>query len=195
MITAKLAMFTTDMLWESCLKFDFEQLSHSMFCKTIARLAGTKKHRFPQQPLNQRYSYRTCYGKVVLNSIWNNFPIVCSVRISLVQQLLRKPTFLGYGQNQQYSYTTYFGKIIQNLILNKFPIICTVKISIVWPLLRKNSYHSNQYIHLIEQQMNFINTKYKTYQIKLSNLKTFLQFRQLLDKMYCISFASNATVC
>ena len=40
MITAKLAIFTTDMLWESCLKFDFEQLSHSMFCKNIARLAS-----------------------------------------------------------------------------------------------------------------------------------------------------------
>ena len=37
---AKLAIFATDMLWESCLKFDFEQLSHSMFCKNIARLAS-----------------------------------------------------------------------------------------------------------------------------------------------------------
>ena len=39
-ITAKLTIFFTDMLWESCLKFDFEQLSHSMFCKNIAHLAS-----------------------------------------------------------------------------------------------------------------------------------------------------------
>ena len=38
-ISAKLAIFATDMLWESCLEFNLEQLSHSMFCKNIARLA------------------------------------------------------------------------------------------------------------------------------------------------------------
>ena len=31
---------TTNMLWESCLKFVFEQFSQSMFCKNIARLAN-----------------------------------------------------------------------------------------------------------------------------------------------------------
>ena len=44
MITAKLAIFTTDMPWESCLKFDFEQLSHSMFCKNIACFAVAREH-------------------------------------------------------------------------------------------------------------------------------------------------------
>ena len=39
-ITAKIAIFATDMLWESCLEFNFEQLSQSMFCKNIARLAS-----------------------------------------------------------------------------------------------------------------------------------------------------------
>ena len=39
-ISAKLAIFATDMLWESCLEFNLEQLSHSMFCKNIAHLAS-----------------------------------------------------------------------------------------------------------------------------------------------------------
>ena len=39
MITAKLAIFATDMLWESCLKFNFEQLSHSMSVANIPSLA------------------------------------------------------------------------------------------------------------------------------------------------------------
>ena len=38
-ISAKLAIFATDMLWESCCKLNLEQLSHSMFCKNITRLA------------------------------------------------------------------------------------------------------------------------------------------------------------
>ena len=38
-LTAKLAIFLQDILWESCLKLNFEQLSHSMFCKNIASLA------------------------------------------------------------------------------------------------------------------------------------------------------------
>ena len=42
-ITAKIAIFATDMLWESCLEFNFEQLSHSMFCKNIASLAVAKE--------------------------------------------------------------------------------------------------------------------------------------------------------
>ena len=33
-------IFCTDMLWESCSKSNLEQLSHSMFCKNIARLAS-----------------------------------------------------------------------------------------------------------------------------------------------------------
>ena len=35
------------MLWESCLKSNFEQLSHSMFCKNIASLAVAKETYFP----------------------------------------------------------------------------------------------------------------------------------------------------
>ena len=38
--TAKLAIFLQNILWESCSKFNLEQLSHSMFCKNIARLAS-----------------------------------------------------------------------------------------------------------------------------------------------------------
>ena len=39
-ITAKLAIFSTDMLWESCSKFNLEQLSYSMSVANIARLAS-----------------------------------------------------------------------------------------------------------------------------------------------------------
>ena len=42
--SAKLAIFATDMLWESCLEFNLEQLSHSMFCKNIACLAVAREH-------------------------------------------------------------------------------------------------------------------------------------------------------
>ena len=38
--TTKLEIFAIDMLWESCLKFDFEQLSHSMSVANIAHLAS-----------------------------------------------------------------------------------------------------------------------------------------------------------
>ena len=38
-ITAKLAIFATDMLWESCSKLNFEQLAHSMSVENIASLA------------------------------------------------------------------------------------------------------------------------------------------------------------
>ena len=40
---AKLAIFATDMLWESCSKLNFEQLSHSMSVSKIngyARIQG-----------------------------------------------------------------------------------------------------------------------------------------------------------
>ena len=39
MITAKLAIFTTDMLWESCSKVNFKQRFHSMSVANIASLA------------------------------------------------------------------------------------------------------------------------------------------------------------
>ena len=39
MATAKLAKFLQNIRWESCLKLNFEQLSHSMFSKNIASLA------------------------------------------------------------------------------------------------------------------------------------------------------------
>ena len=64
MITAKLAIFTTDMLWESCLKFDFEQLSHSMFCKKIAHLAVAMKLTLPQQQLNNNILTEHAMGKL-----------------------------------------------------------------------------------------------------------------------------------
>ena len=35
------------MLWESYLKFDFEQLLQSMFCKNIARLAVAMETGIP----------------------------------------------------------------------------------------------------------------------------------------------------
>ena len=38
-ILAKLAIFATDMLWESCSKLNFKQLSHSMSVANIASLA------------------------------------------------------------------------------------------------------------------------------------------------------------
>ena len=37
-VMANLAILSTDMLWESCLKFNLEQLSHSMFVTNIAIL-------------------------------------------------------------------------------------------------------------------------------------------------------------
>ena len=37
-VMANLAIFCTDMLWESCLKFNFEQLFHSMCVTNIAIL-------------------------------------------------------------------------------------------------------------------------------------------------------------
>ena len=40
---AKLAIFFTDMLWESCQKFYLEQLSHSMSVANIAILALIRK--------------------------------------------------------------------------------------------------------------------------------------------------------
>ena len=40
---AKLAIFATDMLWESCLKLNLEQLSHSMSVANITSLAVAKE--------------------------------------------------------------------------------------------------------------------------------------------------------
>ena len=45
--TAKLGIFLQNILWESCLKCDFEQLSHSMSVRNIARLAVAKETHFP----------------------------------------------------------------------------------------------------------------------------------------------------
>ena len=45
--TAKLGIFLQNILWESCLKCDFEQLSHSIPVTNIARLAVAKETRFP----------------------------------------------------------------------------------------------------------------------------------------------------
>ena len=42
-ITVKLAIFSTGMLWESCSKFNLEQLSHSMSVANIASLAVARE--------------------------------------------------------------------------------------------------------------------------------------------------------
>ena len=65
--TAKQAIFLQNILWESCSKLNSKQFSHSMFCKNIASLAVAMETRFPWYWPNERYSYRTYYGKVVLN--------------------------------------------------------------------------------------------------------------------------------
>ena len=41
-ILAKLAIFATDMLWESCSKFYSEHFSHNMFCQNIVSLVIIK---------------------------------------------------------------------------------------------------------------------------------------------------------
>jgi len=45
--TAKIATFTMDIVWESCLKLNLEQLSHSMSVENIASLAVAKEAVFP----------------------------------------------------------------------------------------------------------------------------------------------------
>ena len=40
--TAKLAIFLQNILWESCSKLDFKQLSHNMYFKNIDSLAVAK---------------------------------------------------------------------------------------------------------------------------------------------------------
>ena len=42
--TAKLAIFATDILWESCSKLNFEQLSHTMSIVNVAILAVARKN-------------------------------------------------------------------------------------------------------------------------------------------------------
>ena len=74
-------IFCTDMQWESCSKSNLEQLSHSMFCKNIASLAVAMELVFLGYWPNERYSYRTYYGKVVLNLILNSIPIACLYKI------------------------------------------------------------------------------------------------------------------
>ena len=66
-ISAKLAIFDTDMLWESCLEFNLEQLSHSMFCKNIAHFSVAMETGVPWILAKRAISYGTYYGKVVLN--------------------------------------------------------------------------------------------------------------------------------
>ena len=41
-ILAKLAIFATDMLWESCSKFYSEHFCYNMFCQNIVSLAIIK---------------------------------------------------------------------------------------------------------------------------------------------------------
>ena len=42
--TAKLAIFATDILWESCSKLNFEQLSYTMSIVNVAILAVARKN-------------------------------------------------------------------------------------------------------------------------------------------------------
>ena len=44
--TAKLAIFATDILWESCSKYDFKQLFHSMSVQNMAILATNHANCF-----------------------------------------------------------------------------------------------------------------------------------------------------
>ena len=60
-------ILTEHIQWESWSKLDSKQLSHSMFCKNIARLAVAMETRFSWYWPNERYSYRTYFGKVVQN--------------------------------------------------------------------------------------------------------------------------------
>ena len=64
--------------------------------------------------------------------------------------------------------------------------------SIVWPSLSKISRHSNQYNQKIQHHINFINTMYNIYQIKISNPKTFLQFTHGFPEPYCSGLEQRA---
>ena len=72
----------TNIIKEYCSKLKLLQLSLSMSCKNIARLAVAREHHLAvarcdasQQRLNKQYSYRTYCGKVVANSILSN--VIC----------------------------------------------------------------------------------------------------------------------
>ena len=63
--TAKIATFTMDIVWESCSKFNLEQLSHSMSVANIASLAVAKEAVFLGYGYNRQYFLQICHGKVV----------------------------------------------------------------------------------------------------------------------------------
>ena len=46
-ILAKQAIFLQNILWESCSKFDFKQLSYSMYCQNVDSLAVAKQNQSP----------------------------------------------------------------------------------------------------------------------------------------------------
>ena len=68
---------------EHCLKSNFQQVSHKMFCKNIAGLAVARKHHravthsyASQQKLTEGLSYRTYSKRVVANFVLSNVPII-----------------------------------------------------------------------------------------------------------------------
>ena len=54
MLLAKGEIFTTDILWESCSKFNSKQLFHSMSCWNIASLAGIKETQKNKQTVKKK---------------------------------------------------------------------------------------------------------------------------------------------
>ena len=63
------------------------KLSHSIYCKNIDILMVAKDNASAQQCLKHQYSYSIYYAKVFLNTILNNFPIVCLWKILQIKPL------------------------------------------------------------------------------------------------------------
>ena len=59
--TAKLAIFPTDMLWESCSKLNFRQLFHSMSVANMASLAGIQGKQVCLFSLDTGQTCHICY--------------------------------------------------------------------------------------------------------------------------------------
>ena len=70
--TAKLAIFATDILWESCSKLNFEQLSHTMSIVNVAILAVARKNM----------SIATNYEKMFFSI--NNIDLCINIQNSLL---------------------------------------------------------------------------------------------------------------
>ena len=110
-ITAKIAIFATDMLWESCLEFDFEQLSQSMFCKNIARLASIQGIQVSIATAKlaiflQNILWESCC-KLNLQQLSHSMFCKIIARLAVAMET----GFSWYWPNEQYSYRTYYGKV------------------------------------------------------------------------------------